>query len=172
MSKHIDPYPAPKNRASAAVLALMGTLCFIGLFALAFLAVSCAPKTAATVNRDITTAIAGAGAAASQAEQEYQNKTIAQTPAARNTINNLGAAYEQARIAYLAVLDAEKIYQAAESAQLLSCSPSQTATSATNCQASTGSVAAAQARLSAAENDLNAKISNLSAQTKAVQSLK
>jgi len=176
MTRHIDPYPAPENRSEELAYrsSWVFAIALLSLLALAAL-YGCAAQTTATVNRDITTVIAGAGAAANQAEQAYQNKTIAQTPGARNVINNLGAAYEQARTAYLAVLDAEKIYRAAEDAQLLSCRPSLTAAStgsASNCQATTQSVTAAQIKLQAAESDLNAKVASLAAQTKAVQSLK
>lgn len=170
MNKHLNHSPARANRASGAVLALLGTLCLVGA-----ILTGCAAKTAATVNRDVTTAIAGAGAAANQAEQEYQNKTIAQTPAARNTINTLGEAYNQARNAFITVLNAESVYRGAEQLQLVACSPKTVAPAnppAVDCTQTTQNVAKAQTDLQAAQSDLNAKISSLAAQTKAVQALK
>jgi hypothetical protein len=179
MNKHLDHYPAPKNRASGAVLTLMGTLCLIGVFTLGLLGVSvitgCVAKTAATVNRDITSVIAGAGAAANQAEQEYQNKVIAQTPAARTAINTLGAAYSQARDAFIAVLNAENAYRGAEQLQLIGCSPATVAPAnppAVNCGQTTQNVTNALAKVQATQADLSAKIANLANQTKAVQALK
>lgn len=176
MTKHTHPYPGPKNRCSDAALRFFNVLAAVPfVYALILIFSGCAAQTAATVNRDITAVIAGAGAAANQAEQEYQNKTISQTPAARNAINTLGAAYEQARAAYVIYLDAEKVYQAAEDLQLRACTPSLTAAnpgSAANCQATAQSATAAQSKLQATQNDLNNMIANLAHQTRAVQALK
>jgi hypothetical protein len=69
--------------------------------------------TAGTVNQDITQAIAGAGAAANTAEQEYTAGTITQTAANANAINVLGAAYNDARAAYLVYLNAVSLEAAA-----------------------------------------------------------
>src|SRR5260370_40905453 len=119
MTKDIVPSSPAGNRPTAAVLAaLIVPLCLAGVFALLLLTVSCAPKTAATVNRDVTTVIAGAGAAANQAEAEYNSKAIAQTPTNRNAINTLGEAYNQARNAFITVLNAESADRGAEQLQL------------------------------------------------------
>lgn len=176
MNTHPYPSPTSTNRLAAALARPMAPVdaVLLGLWVLVGLA-GCIGYNAATANRDITSVIAGAGAAANQAEQAYQNKTISQTTGARTTINNLGAAYEQARAAYLAVLEAEQIYRNAENMQLTSCVPSLAAASAgsaSNCATITQSASAAQTKLQAAEAALNAKITALAVQTKAVKALK
>jgi len=176
MNKHIDPYRAPGNRASDALLAaLIVPLCLAGVFALLLLTVSCAPKTAATVNRDVTTVIAGAGAAANQAEAEYNSKAIAQTPTNRNAINTLGEAYNQARNAFITVLNAESAYRGAEQLQLIGCSPASVAPAnppQVNCAQTTQNAQSAAVQLQSANAALNSAVANLSNQTKAVQALK
>lgn len=178
MNKHPHPCPSPKNGALSSLLAapcIVGLACALILFSDGCMYKASTASTPATVNVDITSVIAAAGAAANQAEQAYQNKTIAQTPAARNAINTLGAAYEQARLAYGAVLEAEQIYRQAEAMQVSSCVPSLASASpgsAANCQATGQSAAAAQTKLQTAQAGLNAKIANLANQTKAVQALK
>lgn len=173
MNKHLDHSTGPKNRVTAA---LWPSRTLLVLMSAALLWAGCAAKTTATVNRDVTTVIAGAGAAANQAATEYNNKTIAQTPTARNAINTLGAAYEEARAAFVTVLSAQAAYQAAEQVQLQACTPANVAGSTGagggNCAATTQTATAAQAKLTAAESDLNNALANLSNQTKAVQALK
>jgi hypothetical protein len=171
MNKHLDHSHVLKNRPTAALLPARVLL----LLSSAVLLYACAPKTAATVNRDVTSVIAGAGAAANQAEQEYQNKVIAQTPAARTAINTLGEAYNQTRNAFIAVLNAESVYRGAEQLQLIACSPATVAPAnppAVNCAQTTQNVSNAQAQVQAAQADLSSKIANLANQTKAVQALK
>jgi hypothetical protein len=174
MNKRIHPYPPSKNRSSASVLTLMGCLVGAGLCCLALL-YGCAAKTAASVNSNITSAIAGAGAAANQAETDYQNKVITQTPAARNTINALGLAYNEARNAFIVVLNAEAVYRGAEQLQLIACAPKAVAPAnppQIDCGQMTQNVANAAAKVQAAETDLSTSVANLANQTKAVQALK
>jgi hypothetical protein len=133
----------------------------------------CAAKTAATVNRDITEVIAGAGGAANQAEQEYQSGKIAQTTTARKAINDLGEAYNQARTAYLTVLTAESVYQGALQTQLSACAPASSGNTApsTVCSTATTNANSAAAQLQADQAALNAKVSNLANQTQSVQAI-
>jgi ABC-type glycerol-3-phosphate transport system substrate-binding protein len=168
MNKPIYPYPRPKNRCAAALLLLLAATGLAG----------CAAQTTATVNRDITTVIAGAGAAANQAETDYQNKVIAQTPAARTAINGLGAAYEKARQAYQVYLQAVAAYQAAEGLQLGACEP-QSGTpggpgggSPASCQQATSRAQTAATQMQNANAGLTTAVSGLSTQIKAVQALK
>jgi hypothetical protein len=165
MNKPIHPSPRPKHRCTAALLLLLAATGLAG----------CAAQTAATANRDITSAIAGAGAAANQAETDYQNKVIAQTPAARNTINALGLAYNEARNAFIAVLNAEAVYRGAEQLQLIACSPKTVAPAnppQIDCAQMTQNVANAAAKVQAAQTDLSTSVAKVANQTKAVQALK
>jgi len=132
--------------------------------------IGCAPKTAATANRDITMVIASAGAAAAQAEVAYNNKTIDQTTTNRTVINDLGNGYEQARIAFQAYLNAEAAYQISENLQIGACSPN--GGSASTCQTATAQVNTANAQVQQASTKLNEAVSALSTKTKQVQSLK
>lgn len=167
MNTKMKPSPAALLSLAMITMALTGAIiCTIA---------GCAPNTAATVNRDITTAIAGAGAAANEAEQYYNNKQIAQTDTNRKAINDLGAAYTDARNAFITVLNAESVYRGAQQLQLIACSPATVKPAnppAVDCAQTTQNVTNAQNQVQAAEQQLNTKIATLSTQTKSVQALK
>ena len=174
MNKPLHPYPYLQKLAWAFLSRPMAPIdaVLIVFLAIVSLAAGCMAYKSSTVNLDITSVIAGAGAAANQAEQAYQAKTIAQTPTARNTINNLGAAYEQARTAYIAMLTAEESYQAAEKTQLNVCSPPPANIAyANSCPPATQATNSALTKFESAQRALNSTIANLANQTKAVQAL-
>lgn len=133
----------------------------------------CAAKTAATANRDITTVIAGAGAAANQAETQYNNKTLAQNDTNRKVINDLGAAYNEARGAFIAYLQAQSAYQAAENQQMTICAPANSGGgTATSCSVATATAQNNATAAATAKTALDIAVSQLAAKTQQVQTLK
>ena len=144
---------------------------------LAFLFAGCAasnlPK-AAQVNQTITQVIADAGTVAILAEQQYQAGTIPQTAAARTAINDLGAAYEDAKQVYSAVLTAERVLTSATTTQLAACSPATAngvAQSAVNCQQATTAATAAKTAADATQANLTASVNALVTKTAAVKAI-
>jgi len=155
----------------------IGSLCLaLVLFAgIQFTGCAAANTASAPANQTITQIIAGAGAAASSAQAQYQGGQIPQTLAARTAINTLGAAYNDARAAFLVVLNAEAAYTQAQNAQIAICAPG-TSPAAVNglpitCASATASVATAQAALASANATLTTKANALSAATSAVKAL-
>jgi hypothetical protein len=153
-----------------------------GCFAIAALAASllftgCAAGkyNAASANQTVTMVIADAGTVAIQAEQAYQAGTIPQTTAARNTINDLGAAYNAARSVYSSVLAAETAYNAAQVMQVTACQPASTQGGVNpdpaKCQAATQAAAAAQVALTTAQTNLTDSLNALAAKTQAVKAI-
>lgn len=128
----------------------------------------CAMQQPGAVNRDITTGIADAGSVANNAEQLYQAGKIPQNTGNRNMINGLGNAYNTARAAWTAVLNAESVYNAAQTRQITACAPGAVAT---GCTDATSAAATARTQLTTAQVDMNAKVSAMASQTSAVQSL-
>lgn len=135
----------------------------------------CAAATPANAHQTVTEIVAGAGAAANTAEAQYASGAIAQTPANRTAINALGAAYNDARAAFLVVLRAEGTYTQALNAQIGVCAPGAPPTSINGqpltCAAASASVTAAQTALATANSALTAKTSALSTATVAVNAI-
>jgi hypothetical protein len=127
--------------------------------------------TAAPVNETITEVIADADTVAIQAEQMYQAGTIPQTTAARTAINDLGGAYNDAKVAFSLVLTAQAAYNGAQAAQVTACAPPSTSTqaNAAECTAATATAAARQATLTAAQSALSTQVSALVTKTTAVK---
>jgi hypothetical protein len=141
----------------------------------------CAAATTTSVNRDITTGIADAGVTAITAEQEYQAGTIPQTPTARTVINDLGDSYNQAKAAWLLVLNAENAYRTAQNQQIAACTPVTSGSVAANpgsapiatanCTAATKSATAAQAQVTQTQTALNTTVATMSTQTASVKAI-
>jgi hypothetical protein len=175
---------AAEQRRARMFFATM-TLGIAALLALAILFSGCAgqkPVTVGTVNKDITLGIAEAGTVARTAETEYQQKIIPQTAANRTLINNLGAAYNTAKRAWLVVLNAESQARAATNAQLTACTPpaatflaagAPIATVQTTATCSDATAAAQQANtaIATAQGQLNSAIATMSSQTTAVKAI-
>jgi hypothetical protein len=173
-----------KRLLSASVLCLS-----ISLAALFFLVFGCAylksPKVA-TVHQDVTTAIADAGAAAFEAQREYTAGQLPQTPAVRTVINDLGSAYNDAKNAFLMLLNAESVYRGAQSQQLAACSPptgigtaagpgpvpaASVSTPQATCQMFTQNVATAKSNLDKNTVALDAAVSQMVTRTNVVKAL-
>ena len=148
-----------------------------GVLAIALATASCASLTPAKVNRDITTGIASAGAAADKAEEMYQTQQIPQTEKNRYAINALGNAYNEAREAWLLVLTAESVYRGSQQIQMSACAPGVKATNmhvngaAATCEGATANVAKAKEVLATQNAALTAKVSAMSSATAAVTAL-
>jgi hypothetical protein len=130
--------------------------------------------TAATVNQSITIAIADAGAAAIQAEAEYNAGTIPQTATSRKIINTLGNDYNDAKAAWIVYLQAVATVQAAQSQQITACAPPPAGTTppaSNGCAAATTAASAAQANVTAAQVALDNKVSALTVDTNAVKAI-
>jgi hypothetical protein len=147
----------------------------------ALLTAGCAGQNAAQapvpVNETVTEAIAAAGALANTAEEEYQAGQIAQTAAYRAAINTLGAAYTDARAAYLVLLNAEAAALVAQNTQQQLCAPAeagQTVTidgQPTTCATATTGAAAAQAKIATAQTTMTAKLTAMQTASAAVQGI-
>jgi len=130
------------------------------------------PPSAATVHKTVTTVIADAGTVAIQAEQQYQAGTIPQTAEARNAINDLGNAYNQARQVWQQVLSAESAFRDATTAQLQACAPATTSPSATAaCQSATATANADKVSLDAANASLSTSLNTLTTKTNSVKAI-
>lgn len=133
------------------------------------------PVTVAQVNKSVTTVIADAGTVAIQSEQAYQAGKIPQTAAARTAINDLGAAYEEAKRVFSMVLLAEGAYNASESTQLQACQPASSqggvVPDPAKCQAATQAAHTAKSSLDTAQANLSASLQALTTKTAAVTSL-
>jgi|HubBroStandDraft_6_1064221.scaffolds.fasta_scaffold41034_4 hypothetical protein len=152
-------------------------LLFIVTFAVVFLFAGCAAGkyNAAQVNQTVTTVIADAGTVAISAEQSYQSGKIPQTAAARTAINDLGAAYNDAKTVYLAVLTAEATYNGSQLAQVTQCQPASSqggvVPDPAKCAAATQAATAAKSSLDAAQANLTTSLNALTAKTAAVKAL-
>jgi hypothetical protein len=154
-------------------------LCGLGTAQIAVSLSGCAAlKSAqsAPVNQTITTVIADAGTAAITAEAMYNAGTIPQNSTTRSAINDLGAAYNDARLAYQTVLQAEAVYKAAVVTQLAACSPPPSAavipaSLSGNCTAATTQANAAKVASDTSSANLSSKISVMVSKTSAVKAL-
>jgi ABC-type Na+ efflux pump permease subunit len=130
---------------------------------------------AGSVNQNITVAIADAGTVANQAEQMYQTKQIPQTDAVRNSINGLGAAYNESKAAYLVLLTAEAVYQGTQNQQIMACTPTGDGKSITSgpgsCADATQKANSAKAQLDSSQSALNGKVSTMVSKTSAVKTI-
>jgi len=162
----------------ARLLNLGMTLLFMALLFLAALLAGmsgCAawrakPATTAAVHQDITVVIADAGAVAQEAEKQYTAGKIPQTDAARNAINALVLAYNDAKTAYSVLLTAESVYQGAQSVQLAACDPKAEAATA-NCKGATKNAAGAKAQLEKDNAALSTAISAMASKASAVKTI-
>lgn len=150
--------------------------CALGLSALLFCGCGAMkPPKPGSVNQNITVAIADAGTVANQAELMYQAKQIPQTDAVRTAINDLGAAYNEARAAYLVLLTAETVYQATQNQQLIACTPTgdgkAPASGPASCSDAAQKAASAKTQLDSAQTALNGKVSAMVTQTSAVKAI-
>lgn len=130
----------------------------------------------APAQETLTEVIADAGTAALTAEQMYQAGTIPQSAAARTAINDLGNAYNDAKAAYVAVLTAETVYQAAVNSQLQACAPPSTGTgptaatgSAATCTNATAHATAQKVIMDSSTAALTTKVGALTAKINAVK---
>jgi hypothetical protein len=155
-------------------LSIFLLICAAGISALLFCGCAAmnSPK-AGSVNQNITVAIADAGTVANQAEQMYQAKQIPQTETVRNAINDLGAAYNEARSAYLVLLTAESVAQGTQNQQLIACAPSRSSTTKGpgSCDDYTQKAAAAQTQLNVSQAALNEKVSAMVNKTNVVKAI-
>lgn len=140
----------------------------IGALVFVLALAGCGAQNAVTVNRDITTGIADAGSVAGNAEQLYQAGSIKQTAGNRQLINGLGNAYNVARESWIVVLNAEAAYNAAQTTQITACVPG---AAAATCSSATAAATTARTQLTAAQVDMNAKVTAMAQQTAAVQAM-
>lgn len=140
----------------------------IGALVFVLALAGCGAQNAVTVNRDITTGIADAGSVAGNAEQLYQAGSIKQTAGNRQLINGLGNAYNVARESWIVVLNAEAAYNTAQTTQITACVPG---AAAATCSSATAAATTARTQLTAAQVDMNAKVTAMAQQTAAVQAL-
>jgi hypothetical protein len=104
-----------------------------------------------------------------QAEQQYQAGTSPQTQTARTAINDLGNAYNQAKLVYLQVLSAETAFRDATQAQLQACMPASTNASA--CQSATATANTDKLALDTANATLSSSVNVLVSKTTAVKAI-
>lgn len=168
------PMPRGRLRESFGVAVLFFLLVAA---AVTFVLTGCAAGkyNAAQVNQTVTMVIADAGTVAISAEQSYQSGKIPQTAAARTAINDLGAAYNDAKGVYLALLTAEATYNGNQIAQVTACQPASTqggvVPDPAKCAAATQSATAAKVSLDAAQAKLTTSLNALSTKTAAVKAI-
>ena len=172
----MQPYCSRKqNRHVLLAMPVMALLFTLGVASLAVNLGGCSAITgtkAAPVNQTVTTVIADAGTVAIQAEQMYQAGQIPQTATARTAINDLGAAYNDARAAWLAVLQAESVYRATVNTQLAACAPaSATGGGADACKTATAQASTAKVASDTANAALSTKISVMVSKTATVKAI-
>lgn len=150
--------------------------CFLlAVFALVFAGCAARSVTAGQANQTVTMVIADAGTVAIQAEQDYQSGKIPQTSATRTAINDLGAAYNDAKTVYMALLNAEANYTGNQLAQVTACQPASTqgglVPDPAKCTAATQLATAAKTRVDTAQANLTTSLTALSTKTAAVKAI-
>jgi len=152
-------------------------VCLLFVLITSLLFVGCAARTvtAGAANQTVTMVIADAGTVAISAEQQYQSGKIPQTAAARTAINDLGAAYNDAKRVYTMLLTAEAAYNGNQLAQVTACQPASTqggvVPDPARCAAATQAATTAKAAADAAQVNLTTSLNALSAKTAAVKAI-
>lgn len=166
----------PLVRISVRRLAFLcfGLALFCGL--MLFSGCAAAKYTAANVNQTTTTVIADAGQVAIQAEQSYAAGKIPQNEYTRGAINDLGNAYNQAKVVYAALLQAEATYNYNQAQQIAACQPASTqggvVPDPVKCTTATQNATTAKAGLDTAQVSLSTSLQALSTKTAAVKAIK
>lgn len=159
-------------------LLISGTIfLLIACVGFAFIFGGCAASNltgAAKVHQTVTLVLADECTAAIQAKAAYEAGTLPQTDAVRYTINDAGAACEQAKIAFTTALTAELAYRNAEALQVNACIPQAGAVpppANPQCEAAGRNTAAAKVASDNANAALSTKLASLPAKAAAVKAI-
>ena len=157
-------------------LLLGAYICLVVLIALVLaLFAGCAAQNltgTAKVHQTVTLSLGDACAIAVQAKAAYEAGTIPQTPTDRQVINDAGAACEDAKAAFVVVLQSETAYTNASTAEVTACGdPTSAQQSSAACVSAKSAANSAKVNRDTAQATVSSKIEVLATKATLAQGL-